>query len=94
MKLKKYDPSGEGNLTESRPPQVRGKVICDSNQQPKYTARRNHPRVIQRASCSLYYGANSDIQRHLISNLGDQSYEPNDEMLNMKLIFLILTCPG
>ena len=68
---KKYDPTGEGNLTEGIPPQIRGKVVCDGNQQPKYTARRNHPRVIHRASCSLYYGANSDIQRLLISNLGE-----------------------
>ena len=34
---------------------------------------------IQRASCSLYYGANSDIQQLLISYLDDQNYKPNDE---------------
>ena len=27
----KYDPTGEGNLTEGIPPQTKGKVICDGN---------------------------------------------------------------
>ena len=52
---KKHDPTGEDNLTEGILPQAKGKVICDGNQQPKYIVRRNHPRFIQRVSCSLHH---------------------------------------
>ena len=67
----KYDPTGEGNLTEGILPQTKGTFICDGNQHPIYTDRRNHPISIQISSCNLYYGKNSDIQRLLISNLGE-----------------------
>ena len=46
-------------------------MVCDGNQHPKYTAMRNNPRGIQRDSCSLYHGENSDIHRLIVSNLGE-----------------------
>ena len=49
----------------------KGLVVYDGNQESTYIACQNHPRVVQRTSCSLYYGANSDIQRLLLVNLGE-----------------------
>ena len=93
---KKYDPTGEGNLTEGILPQTKGKVICDGNQQKKYTARRNHPRVIPRASCSLYYGANLDIQRLLVGNLGKHIIKVlgKDHCLTFLFYLSLLKCKG
>ena len=67
---KKFDPSGEVNLSEGILPQIKWSVARAGYQQQKYIARRNHPRVLQRASYSLYYGTNSDIQILLLGNLG------------------------
>ena len=67
----KFDPSGENNLTEGMPHQMAGTIKFDGNQQPKYFARRNHPRLVQRATASMYWGANTDIQRLLMSSLGE-----------------------
>ena len=67
----KYDPSGENNVNEGIRPQKTGIFILDGNQQPKFVAERNHPRSVQRDKCSIYYGANSDVQRILVSNLGE-----------------------
>lgn len=52
-------------------PQKIGLAICNWNQQPKFGAKRNHPSVVQGSTCSIYFGANSDIQRHICSNLGE-----------------------
>ena len=64
----KYDPSSENNLTAH---QISGCVKFDGNQQPKYFTRRNHPRLVQRATASMYWGANSYIQRLLMSQIGE-----------------------
>ena len=57
----KYDPSGEDNFPEGIAPQKTEYFILDGKQYPKFTAEMNHPGTIQRATCSIHYGVNSDV---------------------------------
>ena len=41
-----FDSSGENNLTRGIPIRLFSKIICDSNGQPRYHCRRNHPILI------------------------------------------------
>jgi hypothetical protein len=47
-------------------------IAFDRNGQPKYSAARNHPRVIQEPSTTFHWGANSDMQ-HFLTN--SKSYD-------------------
>lgn len=62
----KYDSSGENNLTECMPHQISGCVQFDGNQRLKYFPRRNHPRLVHRATASIYLGTNTDMQMLLM----------------------------
>ena len=59
-KLRIFDSSGENNLTRG--------IICDTNGQPRYDSRKNHPRILAEPHSFLYYGVNNDTQR-LLSNM-------------------------
>ena len=52
---KEFDPSGEGNITKDIQPQIKRSIVCDGNQQQKYIACRNHPRIVkmQVVVCSI-----------------------------------------
>ena len=41
------------------------KIICDSNGQPRYHCRKNHPKILAEPYSFLYYGGNNDTQRLL-----------------------------
>jgi hypothetical protein len=43
-------------------------IESDGNGQPKYSAPRNHPRVVQEAVFTFHWGTNSDIQRFLTNS--------------------------
>ena len=45
-KLRIFDSSGENNLTRGIPIRLFSKIICDTNGQPRYRSRRNHPRIL------------------------------------------------
>ena len=45
-KARIFDSSGENNLTRGIPIRLFSKIICDSNDQPRYHCRRNHPRIL------------------------------------------------
>ncbi len=62
-----YDSSGENNLTGGMILQLQPKIVFDRNGLPRYFARRNHPRTIGGPQSGLYYGANTDTQRLLVS---------------------------
>ena len=66
----KFDPSGKNNLTEGMPYQMSGRVQFDSNRQPKCFERLNHPRLVQITTAIMYWGANTDVQRLLLSSIG------------------------
>jgi PIF1 helicase. len=72
------DFSGENNITGGIPFSAHGRIEFDKNQLPKYVACRNHPRIIAEPTCSLYFGANNDIQPLLINS----SYETLKEEFN------------
>jgi hypothetical protein len=61
----RYDPSGQGNLTEDIPFNNHPHVELDTNQQPRYISYRNHPRVLQQPVSVWHWGCNSDMQRLL-----------------------------
>lgn len=63
----KYDSSGENNLTRGIAPQMNPSLNFDKNGQPKYVARRNHPRVLQQPYSFPWYGANNDTQHILVN---------------------------
>ena len=70
MKFEKFcifDKSGKNNLTRGITIRLYGSIICDINEQPRYHARRNHPRILQQPHSFLYYVDNNDTQR-LLSN--------------------------
>ena len=46
------------------------KIICDSNGQPRYYCRRNHPRILAEPHSFLYYGGNNDTQHLLCNRIG------------------------
>jgi hypothetical protein len=43
-------------------------IAFDRNGQPKYSAARNHPRVVQEPVATFHWGANSDMQRFLTNS--------------------------
>ena len=47
-----------------------GSIICDINGQPRFHARRNHPRILQQPHSFLYYEGNNDTQRLLSNRTG------------------------
>jgi hypothetical protein len=67
--LLKYETeSGENNKTRGKPPVREGPTIeLDKNGQPKFIARRNHPRVVQAPYGFTFYGANNDTQIILVN---------------------------
>ena len=65
-----FDSSGENTLTRGIPIRLFSKIICDSNSQPRYHCRRNHPRILAEPHSSLYYGGNNDTQRLLCNRTG------------------------
>ena len=69
-KLRIFDSSGENNLTRGIPIRIYSKIICDSNGQPRYHPRRNHPRILAEPHSFLYYGGNNDTQRLLCNRTG------------------------
>ena len=66
-KLQIFDSSGENNLTSGIPIRFFSKIICDSNGQPRYHSRRNHPRILVEPHSFLHYGGNNDTQRLLVT---------------------------
>ena len=66
-----------------------GYVKFDGNQQLKCFARCNHPRLAQRAISSMYWGANSDIQRLLISKIGEYLIKRMGNGVFPKFIFYL-----
>ena len=60
-----FDSYGENNLIRGIPIRLFSKIICDSNDQPRYHCRRNHPRILVEPHSYLYYGGNNDTQRYL-----------------------------
>ncbi len=66
-KALKFDSSGENNLTRGIPPQMHPCITFDKNGQPRYLARRNHPRILQQPYSFTWYGANNDTQQMLIN---------------------------
>lgn len=77
----KYDPSGENNLTRGIPRQQEPVVLPDDNGMMQYTARRNHPRIVQSAVqfpvcyCSLLV---SDLSHQL--NSPHQYWSANNDI--------------
>ena len=69
-KLRIFDKSGENNLTRGIAIRLQGSIICDLNGQPRFHARRNHPRLLQQPHSFLYYGGNNDTQRLLCNRTG------------------------
>ena len=69
-KLRIFDKSGENNLTRGIAIRSYGSIICDINGQPRFHARRNHPRILQQPHTFLYYGGNNDTQRLLSNRTG------------------------
>ena len=45
-------------------------MICDINEQPRFHARRNHPRILQQPHSFLYYGGNNNTPRLLSNRTG------------------------
>jgi hypothetical protein len=58
----KFDASGEGNLTGGKPRSVKPELVHDDNGLPKFTAVRNHPRILQEPYGFNWYNANNDFQ--------------------------------
>ena len=85
----KFYPSGEMNLAEDIPHQMLGRVQFDGNQQPKYVTRGNNPRLVQRATCSMYWGANTHIQRLLMSSIGEYLIKCMEKDVFPKFIFYL-----
>ena len=71
----KYDHSGEKNLTRGIPPQSNPAIAFDKNGQPRFLARRNHPRILQQPYLFPWYGANNDTQIFLINSTGPETLE-------------------
>ena len=71
----KYDPSGEKNITRGIPPQRNPAIAFDKNGQPRFLARRNHPRILQQPYSFPWYGANNDTQIFLINSTGPETLE-------------------
>ena len=69
--------------------QISGCVKIYGNQQPKYFARRNHPRLVQRATVSMYWSANSDIQKLLMSQIGEYLIKCMGKDLFPKFLFYL-----
>ena len=59
------------------------------NQQPKYFARRNHLRLVQRVASSIYWGANYDIQKLLIPQIGECLIKYIGEDIFPKFLFYL-----
>ena len=70
-----FDHSGENNITRGIPPIDIPHLMFDKNQQPRYMACRNHPRVVQAPYCFHYFGANNDTQYLLINSKGNECFE-------------------
>ena len=68
-----FDSSGENNLTRGIPPRKNPCLSFDKNGQPKFIARRNHPRVLQEPYSFPFYGANNDIQHLLVNSSSDST---------------------
>ena len=69
-KLRIFDKSGENNITRGITIRLYGSIICDINGQPRFHARRNHPRILQQPHSFLYYAGNNDTQRLLSNRTG------------------------
>ena len=65
-----FDSSGENNLTRGIPIRLFSKIICDTNGQPRYHSRRNHPRILAEPHSFLYFGGYNDTQRLLSNRTG------------------------
>ena len=70
-----FDSSGENNLTRGIPPRKEPCLNFDTNGQPKFIARRNHPRVLQEPYSFPFYGANNDIQHLLVNSSSGSTHE-------------------
>ena len=70
-----FDSSGKNNLTRGIAPMDRCTNIFDKNQQPRFYATRNHPRVLQAPYSFSFYGANNDTQYLLVNSHGDELFE-------------------
>ena len=69
-KLQIFNKSGENNLTRGIDIRLYVSIRCDINEQPRFRARRNHPRILQQSQSFLYYGGNNDTQRLLSNRTG------------------------
>ena len=70
-----FDSSGENNITRGIKPVCKCEIHFDKNQQPKFIATRNHPRVLQAPYVFHLYGANNDTQYLLVNDLGNELFE-------------------
>ena len=57
---RKYDPSGENDLTRGKPRTVKPTITVDKNGMLSIEMRRNHPRTTQEPHVSYIWGANSN----------------------------------
>jgi hypothetical protein len=64
-----FDPSGDGNLTRGIPYLDAPCITFDANGQPRFHAKRNHPRVVQEPVGMNWYGANCDLVPMLTNHL-------------------------
>ena len=71
------------------PHQMSGCVKFDGNQQPKYVKGRNHPRLVQMATSSMYWGANTDLQSLLMSSIGEYLIKHMGKYMFPKFIFYL-----
>ena len=69
-KLRIFDKSGETNLTRGITIRRYGSILCDINEQPRFRARRNPPKIFQQPHSCLCYGSNDDTQRLLFIRTG------------------------
>ena len=87
---RKYDPSGENNLTRGIEPQNKLSLDFDRNGSIRYVTRRNHPRVLQQPYSFPWWNANNDTQILLVNTkgeetlkkLGQEQYEQLTDNLN------------
>ena len=82
-------------LTSGFPIRFVSKIICDTNGQPRYYSRRNHPRILAESYSFLYYRGNNDTQRLLSNRTGYKTYmEKSIDYEDFIIKFNIHDCSG
>ena len=89
----KFDSSGENNITRGIKFNQSPTIEFDKNYQPRFYARRNHPRIVQSPYLFHFYGANCDSQPLLVNQNGD-SYLQEIGSENYKNYYFNLLCSG